>query len=131
MLRRTCGLALTALLLAGCATARDGGSVSSEPSSTGSSSVPPSADPSTTPPLSTPPLSSTDLPTLKPPSAPPRTPTDDLPTDVIVGTVTAGGSGPCYGMEDNDGKQYALYGGGGISLTRGDTIRVKFEPFEA
>lgn len=68
------------------------------------------------------------VPTVAPESAPPKTPTDTLPTDVLVGTVTAGGDGPCYGMETNDGVRYALYGDDGTALKRGDTIRVTVEP---
>lgn len=65
---------------------------------------------------------------MTPPSEIPKTPTDLLPTDILVGTITRGGTGPCYTMETNDGVPYALYGGDGVSLSKGDTVRVTFEP---
>ena len=114
---------LTALLLGGCARGESGGLVTRDRPSPSASS---SGD--TTPPA--PPSSGTDLPTLRPPTGPPKSPTDQLPTDLIVGTVTAGGRGPCYGMETNDGKQYALYGTDGVLLSRGDTVRVKVKPLQ-
>jgi hypothetical protein len=70
----------------------------------------------------------TPTPPRRPPSGLPTEPTDNLPTDLVVGTVTAGGSGPCYGMTTDDGVQYALYGRDGVTLTEGDTIRVWIEP---
>jgi hypothetical protein len=47
---------------------------------------------------------------------------------VLVGRVTRGGSGPCYGLETDEGKQYALYNADGMSLAVGTTIRVETAP---
>ncbi|MDQ7908377.1 hypothetical protein RB614_28005 [Phytohabitans sp. ZYX-F-186] len=79
--------------------------------------------------MSEPPLSSTSPPTVRPPTAPPASPSDPRPPkNVLVGRVTRGGSGPCYGMETDDGKQYALYSDAGTSLEVGTTIRVEAAP---
>ena len=43
-----------------------------------------------------------------------------------MGRVTRGGSGPCFGMETDEGKQYALYTTATVRLEVGDTIRVKY-----
>lgn len=65
------------------------------------------------------------LPALTPPSAPPSEPTDDIkPTEVIVGTVTRGGPGPCYGLITDEGVQYALYEDKGRTLTKGIRITI-------
>ncbi|MFC0526771.1 hypothetical protein [Phytohabitans kaempferiae] len=78
---------------------------------------------------SSPPLSSSAPPTASPPTAPPKSPSDPRPPkDVLVGRVTRGGTGPCYGLETDDGKQYALYNAEGISLEVGTTIRVRTAP---
>ncbi|WP_433299898.1 hypothetical protein ACQP2F_01525 [Actinoplanes sp. CA-030573] len=59
-------------------------------------------------------------------SHPPNDPSDLIkPRDYIVGTVTAGGTGPCYGLETDDGKQYALHSTAGIELTKGTRIKIK------
>jgi hypothetical protein len=73
-------------------------------------------------------MSSTVPPSQRPPSRPPTTPTDVVPPGWIVGTVTKGGTGPCYGMETDEGKLYALYGGAGVALERGSKVRVRVEP---
>jgi len=52
------------------------------------------------------------------------------PTEWIAGTVTRGGTGPCYGMETDDGKLYALYGTDSAALERGTKIRVRVEPLK-
>lgn len=75
-----------------------------------------------------PPLSSTPPPTLEASAAPPRSPSDPRPTDILVGRVTRGGSGPCYGMETDDGKQYALYSTATMELEVGATIKVQYAP---
>jgi hypothetical protein len=63
------------------------------------------------------------------PSAPPNGFTDqNKPDGWIVGTVTAGGTGPCYGLETDEGVQYALYSTAGIRLDRGTRVRVKGTP---
>jgi hypothetical protein len=97
------------LLLAGCADtpgpAGDGGAVSE------------------------PPLSSSPPPSMTPPTAPPQSPSDPRPAkDTLVGRVIRGGSGPCYGLETDEGKQYALYNASGISLEVGTTIKVQTAP---
>jgi hypothetical protein len=74
-------------------------------------------------------MSNTALPTMRPPK-PPKTPTDLVPHDVIVGKVTRGGSGPCYGLLTVDGDEYALYSAKGIELEEGTTVRVRFEPLK-
>src|SRR5690349_7245222 len=77
--------AMLAVLMAGCGGAR----------------------PTSSAPTASPTLES--VPTSRP-SGPPREPTDnDKPTGWIVGTVTAGGTGPCYGLVTDDGIKYALH----------------------
>lgn len=56
------------------------------------------------------PLSATDLPTLRRPAGPPRKPTDNRPRGVVAGWITRGGCGPCYGLMDENGTEYAVYG---------------------
>ena len=85
---------------------------------------PPSAQ--ATSPEARPPLSSTRLPTMKP-AKPPKTPTDLVPTDVIAGVVARGGSGPCYGIIDQDGTEFAVYSTAGLALRKGTTVRVRFQ----
>jgi hypothetical protein len=66
------------------------------------------------------------LPTLARPTAPPNGPTDQIKGGGwLVGTVTTGGSGPCYALSTDDGVDYALHNADGIKLTRGTRIRVK------
>jgi len=79
-------------------------------------------------PFSRPPPSPTTphLPTLTEPTGPPRDPTDQIKkTNIIVGTVTRGGSGPCYGLQTDDGVEYALYSSRGETLTRGTRVTVR------
>ena len=67
--------------------------------------------------------------TPKKPSTPPDNPTDRIkPTTWIVGTVTAGGTGPCYGLVTDEGKQYALHSTAGLALTKGSRVRIKTQP---
>jgi len=62
-------------------------------------------------------------------SHPPRGFTDnDKPTGWIVGTVTAGGTGPCYGLSTDDGIGYALHSTAGTRLDKGARIRVQGAP---
>ncbi|MGB2568795.1 hypothetical protein ACPFP2_10135 [Micromonospora citrea] len=70
------------------------------------------------------PLSATDLPTLPPAPAIPKTPTDSRRTDVLAGRIVRGGSGPCYGLVTDDGREYALYGAGMGSYGTGTTVKV-------
>jgi hypothetical protein len=62
-----------------------------------------------------------------PGNKPPKDPTDPMPSDILAGRVTKGGTGPCYGMETDDGKVYALFWGEGVTLTAGQTVLVWFE----
>ena len=69
------------------------------------------------------------IPTVSRPTGPPKNPTDQLkPTGWVVGTVTSGGSGPCYGLTTDEGTQYALYSTAGISLVKGARVRVRIKP---
>ncbi len=75
-------------------------------------------------------MSSTDPPTSRPPPSPPPTPSGVVPPEWIVGTVTKGGTGPCYGMRPDEGKLYALYGGGGVALEVCSKVRMRVEPLK-
>ena len=69
------------------------------------------------------------LPTLTQPTAPPSGPTDLIKnTNVVVGTVTRGGTGPCYGLVTDDGVPYALYEAKERDLTIGTRIEVHTTP---
>jgi hypothetical protein len=72
------------------------------------------------------------VPTGAPPSRPagiPKTPTDITRTaGWVEGTVTRGGSGPCYGMVTFDGVEYAMYSDAGVKLAKGDHIRARLSP---
>jgi hypothetical protein len=110
MTRRTgLGVALAAALLSGCAGQQQGGA------------MPASSEDGTRPPLS-----STRLPT-RPPAKPPKTPTDLVPTDLVIGRVTRGGSGPCYGVVDDDAVEYAVFSTAGVTLAEGATVRIRFD----
>ena len=62
-------------------------------------------------------------------SHPPRGFTDnDKSTGWIVGTVTAGGTGPCYGLITDDGIQYALHSIAGARLDKGARVRIQGTP---
>ena len=63
------------------------------------------------------------------PSRPPKTPTDQIkPPGYVVGTVTAGGSGPCYELSTDDGTRYALHAADGTKLVKGARMRVTIKP---
>jgi hypothetical protein len=65
----------------------------------------------------------------RPPSGPPSEPTDnDKPAGWIVGTVTTGGTGPCYGLVTDDGIQYALHSVAGTRLDKGTRVRIQGTP---
>ncbi|GID95493.1 hypothetical protein Adi01nite_49050 [Amorphoplanes digitatis] len=72
------------------------------------------------------------MPTGAPPSRPagiPKTPTDIVHTaGWTEGTITRGGTGPCYGMVTFDGVAYAMYSDTGIKLAKGDHIRARLAP---
>ncbi|WIM96796.1 hypothetical protein ACTOB_000263 [Actinoplanes oblitus] len=66
------------------------------------------------------------LPTLTRPVKPPKNPTDTVPnTGWVLGVVTRGGSGPCYGFTADNGTQFALHSTDGITLTTGGRVKVK------
>jgi hypothetical protein len=104
------------LMLAGCA--RD-----STPETT-PGNPPVDSTPSSSPSPS--PSASATLPGLTPPSGPPKDPTDQIKkTDTIVGLVTRGGSGPCYGLQTDNGTEYALYSSARHELPRGKYVRLR------
>ncbi|MBY8871875.1 hypothetical protein K7640_08485 [Micromonospora sp. PLK6-60] len=80
------------------------------------------------PPAGRPPLSATDLPTLGRPSAPPRKPTDNRPRDLIAGRIVRGGSGPCYGLVDENDREYALHGPDAGELPIGAFVTLRVAP---
>jgi hypothetical protein len=62
-------------------------------------------------------------------SALPSGPSDQIKdTAWVVGTVTTGGSGPCYGLTTDDGTQYALHAADGTKLVKGVRMRVETRP---
>jgi hypothetical protein len=62
-------------------------------------------------------------------SAPSHRPTDQVKkSSWLVGTVTAGGSGPCYSLSTDDGTAYALHSPDRVFLTRGSRVRVLVRP---
>ena len=90
------------------------------------STVPP--EPSTVPPSG--PVNS--VPAGPAPSKPagiPKTPTDIIRSPGWTeGTITRGGSGPCYGLVTFDGVAYAMYSAAGTKLAKGDHIRAELTP---
>ncbi|HKA68635.1 MAG TPA: hypothetical protein VKG85_05900 [Actinomycetes bacterium] len=132
-------LATVLALVAACGDGQSGGAVgesepagtSGQPTSaqpTGTSGQPTDASGRPTGGSSTPPLSSVPPPTISPPTGPPTAPSDPKPTDWIAGRITRGGSGPCYGLETDDGVQYAMYSTDGITLQVGAIVRARVEP---
>lgn len=78
---------------------------------------------------SSPPASTSPAATSAAASHPPRGFTDnDKPTGWIVGTVTTGGTGPCYGLVTDDGTQYALHSIVGTRLDKGARVRIQGTP---
>ncbi|MDG4763373.1 hypothetical protein O7632_04510 [Solwaraspora sp. WMMD406] len=75
-------------------------------------------------------MSSTELPVSPRPRTPPKTPSDLITGDWLVGTVTRGGSGPCYGLITDDGVEHALYGTDSAELVEHTRIRVRVAPLE-
>ena len=90
--------------------------------------VPPSAATPTAPPSG--PYNS--VPTGAAPSKPagiPKTPTDIIRSPGWTeGTITRGGTGPCYGLVTFDGVAYAMYSAEGTELAKGDHIRAELTP---
>jgi hypothetical protein len=74
------------------------------------------------------PMSSNPPPMLEPPSGPPKSPTDQRRRDRVVGRVVSGGSGPCYGVQTDDGKLYAVHSTTAGELPVGTTVRVTIGP---
>ncbi|MEV6600359.1 hypothetical protein AB0M36_26445 [Actinoplanes sp. NPDC051346] len=66
----------------------------------------------------------------KPPGIP-KTPTDIIKSPGWTeGWITRGGTGPCYGLADVDGKPYAVYSDAGTPLMKGAHVRVRLVPSE-
>jgi hypothetical protein len=64
-------------------------------------------------------------------SAPTPTPAiSSTPAGGVTGTITRGGSGPCFGLRGDDGVDYALYVAGATRLDEGDRIRVQAVPMK-
>jgi hypothetical protein len=131
------GAALTGC--AGAATDRSSAAPGSPPSSpvaaptapATASAGGPSAGPGAVPPEGTekPGLSATDPPVIGKPTGPPKEPTDLIKkTDRVTGVVTRGGSGPCFGMQTDDGVEYALHSSQARSLTKGSRITAQVKP---
>jgi hypothetical protein len=79
------------------------------------------ASPEETPPAASPSVSAE-------PSRPAQAANDKVKDPAwVVGTVTTGGAGPCYGLLADDGTQYALHSAAGTALTEGARMRVKTE----
>ena len=119
--------AATALVaaVAGCADGAAGQPLSS-------SSPPLSPPPSvlSSEPVSSPSASANPSPVLptidRRPSGPPLDPSDQIKkTSWVVGTVTTGGSGPCYGLTTDDGTRYALHAADGTKLVKGARMRIQ------
>lgn len=66
--------------------------------------------------------------TPPPPTDPPEPPTD-LPTPrVLVGQISQGGNGPCYGLINDDGQEFALYGPDMGTFPTGTRVRATAGP---
>ncbi|MGQ5264112.1 hypothetical protein ACTWLT_25545 [Micromonospora sp. ZYX-F-536] len=78
-----------------------------------------------------PPLSATELPTMRPPVVKPSPPTDLRQSNLVSGTVTRGGTGPCYGMVAEDGTEYALHGPDAGELRAGSFVTLRLAPLQA
>lgn len=122
--------ATATFLVLGCLTAcaspavTPGNSVPVPPSDAAS----PVAPAPNTPPGS-PDASARDRITPSKPAGIPKTPTDDIPSPGWTeGTVTRGGTGPCYGLITFDGVAYAMYSDAGVTLAKGDHIRAELTP---
>ena len=108
--------------------------------STSAPVTPSASTPSVAPSPSAPPPTSAAAPTSSPPSSPPvvvgskpagipKTPTDIIRTaGWVEGTITRGGSGPCYGLVTFDGVAYAMHSTAGPKLAKGDHIRARLTP---
>ena len=138
LITRLGGLALAGVVLAGCAgetgaTGSPSAPAASAPAASapavasGAASAPASSAPVSSAPAA-PPRSPDTLPTMTRPAGPPKEPTDNAPNDGwVTGMVTRGGSGPCYGLADDEGNRYALYSTTGIKLAKGERVKVLLE----
>jgi hypothetical protein len=93
----------------------------------------PPADPSDGPgaPAGNPPAPGRGAITATAPGGPPgreSLPLNDLRPSWVVGTITRGGSGPCYGLKGEDGVDYAVYSATSHKLNKGQRIRTKLIP---
>ncbi|WP_328422675.1 hypothetical protein OG470_09165 [Micromonospora sp. NBC_00389] len=128
-------LLIPLLTMVACASTGDGGTPPEDrpaPTTTLPSAPPtPSLDPSSPPaPAATasrarPPLSATEPPTMRPPVAKPSPPSDLRQNDLVSGTVTRGGTGPCYGLVAEDGTEYALHGPDAGELRTGSFVTLR------
>jgi hypothetical protein len=111
--------------LSGCAGAEVTPGISVPPTPSGAVSAVAPVDPVPSGPYNS-------VPTGPAPSKPagiPKTPTDLLPSPGwIEGTVTRGGTGPCYGLMTFDGVAYAMHSIEGVKLTKGEHIRAELTP---
>ncbi|MFD6563407.1 hypothetical protein [Micromonospora profundi] len=98
-----------------------------DPSASGATA--PSAPPSLS--VTDPPLSSTVPPTMRPPVAKPSPPSDRRQTDLVSGTITKGGTGPCYRLVSEDGIEYALHGPDAGELRTGSFVTLRIGPARA
>jgi hypothetical protein len=80
-------------------------------------------------PTTTPPAAATPAPPALVTSAP-SSATVEGQTGTVEGTVTRGGSGPCFGLRGTDGVDYSLYVAGATVLDVGDRIRVEAVPMK-
>ncbi|MEV4703604.1 hypothetical protein [Actinoplanes sp. NPDC049316] len=132
LFRTAAATSLVVALLTGCSStpAEDNGisvpsSPSASPTPSASPSVPPSASPSG--PFNSVPTGPP--PGAKRPSGIPKTPTDIVHSPGWTdGWITRGGTGPCYGFADADGKPYAVYSAAGTALKKGEYVRVRLVP---
>ncbi|MET8319161.1 hypothetical protein [Micromonospora sp. NPDC005189] len=130
-------LLIPLLTMVACASTGDGGTPPQDrptPSTTAptpSVTPTPSPEPSSPPaPAATasrarPPLSATEPPTMRPPVVKPSPPSDLRQTDLVSGTVTRGGTGPCYGLVAEDGTEYALHGPDAGELRAGSVVTLR------
>ncbi|MFF5176661.1 hypothetical protein ACFY2Q_01350 [Micromonospora sp. NPDC000316] len=136
-------LLLPLLTVVACASPGDGGTPpedrpvpSATPPAPSAAAMPPLDPPSPAPPAVTaaptrPPLSATEPPTMPPPAVKPSPPSDLRQTDLVSGTVTRGGTGPCYGLVSEDGIEYALHGPDAGELRTGSFVTLRLGPARA
>lgn len=74
------------------------------------------------------PPSPTKPPTPHPPTAAPERPTDPATPRVLVGHIGQGGNGPCYGLINDDGQEFSLYGPDMGTFPTGTRVRVTAGP---